>query len=330
MHAIALALSLAGGLIALVAAVDALAARFRLPAPTLLLVVGSAIGAAHLALGTLSPGAEGGLFAPLIAPSFPAEAYLWVFLPPLLFRTALTVDVHSMIPDWAPILLLAVVGVGVSTAIVGWSVAMAGGLDLVACLVLGAIVATTDPTAVFAAFRKVCAPARLITLVEGESLLNDAAAIAIVGVLLAMLGGDAAAATLGAGLETLAISLAGGLMARAKQLPRVRRYSLEFKLSAVRLSKLPGVQVQQVARALDIHPFMLSRWRKQVCEGALRAKAPKFELSLECRGRIGELAAVSSAAREGSRRLLGTSPRLNDCRASSSYGVSQECLPLVL
>jgi transposase len=68
-------------------------------------------------------------------------------------------------------------------------------------------------------------------------------------------------------------------MARAKQLPRVHRYSFEFKLSAVRLSKLPGVQVEQVAWALDIHPFMLSCWRKQVREGALRAKAPKFELN---------------------------------------------------
>ena len=68
-------------------------------------------------------------------------------------------------------------------------------------------------------------------------------------------------------------------MARAKQLPRVHRYSLEFKLSAVRLSKLSGVQVQQVAEALDIHPFMLSRWRKQMREGALRGKAPKIELN---------------------------------------------------
>ena len=53
-------------------------------------------------------------------------------------------------------------------------------------------------------------------------------------------------------------------MPRAEHLPRAHRYSLEFKLSAVRLSKLPGVQVQQVTDALDIHPFMLSRWRKQV------------------------------------------------------------------
>jgi transposase len=59
-------------------------------------------------------------------------------------------------------------------------------------------------------------------------------------------------------------------MARAKQLPRVHRYSIEFKLSAVRMSKLRGVQVQQVAEALDIHPFMLSRWRKQVRRSARR------------------------------------------------------------
>jgi transposase len=60
-------------------------------------------------------------------------------------------------------------------------------------------------------------------------------------------------------------------MARAG--PRkVQAYSLEFKLTAVRLSQQPGIQVQAVAAALDIHPFMLSKWRKQVRDGALRGK----------------------------------------------------------
>jgi len=60
-------------------------------------------------------------------------------------------------------------------------------------------------------------------------------------------------------------------MARAG--PRkVREYSLEFKLTAVRLSQQPGIQVQAVAAALDIHPFMLSKWRKQVRDGVLRGK----------------------------------------------------------
>ena len=53
-------------------------------------------------------------------------------------------------------------------------------------------------------------------------------------------------------------------MGRATQPRRVNRYTLEFKLSAVQMSKLRGVQIQEVAQALDIHPFMLSRWRKQV------------------------------------------------------------------
>src|SRR5438093_12534268 len=45
---------------------------------------------------------------------------------------------------------------------------------------------------------------------------------------------------------------------------RVQEYSAEFKLAAVRLSRQRGVQVQAVAAALDIHPFMRSRWRKAV------------------------------------------------------------------
>ena len=51
---------------------------------------------------------------------------------------------------------------------------------------------------------------------------------------------------------------------------KIHRYSLEFKATAVRLSHLPDVEVQAVAKALDIQPFMLSRWRKEEREGVLR------------------------------------------------------------
>ncbi len=44
--------------------------------------------------------------------------------------------------------------------------------------------------------------------------------------------------------------------------PKVHRYSMQFKATAVRLSEIPDVLIQDVAEALDIHPFMLSRWRK--------------------------------------------------------------------
>lgn len=50
------------------------------------------------------------------------------------------------------------------------------------------------------------------------------------------------------------------------------RYSAQFKATAVRLSQMPGVAVQDVAQSLYIHPFMLSRWRKQAREGMIVTK----------------------------------------------------------
>ena len=62
-------------------------------------------------------------------------------------------------------------------------------------------------------------------------------------------------------------------MGRTKGPRKVNRYTAEFKVKAVKLSEVPGVQVQDVAEALDIHPFMLSKWRKEYREGRLRARA---------------------------------------------------------
>lgn len=55
-------------------------------------------------------------------------------------------------------------------------------------------------------------------------------------------------------------------------LRKTKRYSDEFKATAVRLSSLPDVLIQDVAYELDIHPFMLSRWRKEYREGRIVAK----------------------------------------------------------
>jgi len=57
----------------------------------------------------------------------------------------------------------------------------------------------------------------------------------------------------------------------AKKLPR---YSLDFKRKAVKLTQVPGIEVQVVAAALDIHPVMLSRWRQEAREGRLRGSEP--------------------------------------------------------
>jgi transposase len=47
------------------------------------------------------------------------------------------------------------------------------------------------------------------------------------------------------------------------------RYAETFKAEAVRLASQPGILVQDVAQSLDIHPFMLSRWKKQCREGII-------------------------------------------------------------
>ena len=64
-------------------------------------------------------------------------------------------------------------------------------------------------------------------------------------------------------------------MPRYTQPRRTWHYLNEFKVKAVQLSLLEGVQVKEVAETLDIHPFMLSRWRKEYREGNLVADKRK-------------------------------------------------------
>jgi transposase len=59
-----------------------------------------------------------------------------------------------------------------------------------------------------------------------------------------------------------------------KKLPR---YSLAFKRKAVKLTQIPGMQVQVVAKALDLHPVMLSRWRQEAREGQLRGASEQVK-----------------------------------------------------
>jgi CPA1 family monovalent cation:H+ antiporter len=126
--------------------------------------------------------------------SLSSEAFLYLFLPILLFETAIEIDVRRLLEDVVPIFLLAVVAVMASTLVIGFGLANFSSYSLVACLLLAAIVSTTDPVAVVALFKDISVPHRLTLLVEGESLFNDAAAIALFSVLMTMLtvgSGDA-------------------------------------------------------------------------------------------------------------------------------------------
>lgn len=73
----------------------------------------------------------------------------------------------------------------------------------------------------------------------------------------------------------------------------VNRYSAEFKAGAVHLSQLPDVQVQDVAAALYIHPFMLSRWRKEAREGKTMTK--KITVDPAVKAELKELRRVKAA-----------------------------------
>ncbi len=177
-------------LLALVSVIVPLADRFSLPYTTLLAALGLGLGFVAVGFGHIPElGILGDVLTGLSRFGLSADAFLLLFLPPLLFTAGLTIDVRLLFDELAAVLLLAVVAVIVSTAAVGYALNAVTDIGLIACLLLGAIVATTDPAAVISIFRDLGAPRRLTTLVAGESLFNDAAAIAIFTLLLEVLVG---------------------------------------------------------------------------------------------------------------------------------------------
>lgn len=164
---------------------EPLAARLRLPFTVILAAVGILIGGgAAFFLQTTLTDALNPVAAAILNLPIRANVFLYVFLPTLLFQVTLGLNLRRMMDDWVPVLVLAVVAVVVSTFSVGYALAAASVLPLTACLLIGAIVSTTDPSAVVSIFRSIAAPRRLTRIIEGESLLNDAAAIALFGVFL--------------------------------------------------------------------------------------------------------------------------------------------------
>jgi CPA1 family monovalent cation:H+ antiporter len=187
-----------------------LAAHLKLPPPVLLGVVGVALGGFPAVLSRLGWSTGSDPFADIFVKLPVSSAtFIYVFLPLLVFEAGIVTDVRRTLQDAAPILMLAIVATLITTGVIGLALWPLAGVSLVVCLLLGAVVATTDPAAVIAIFRDVGAPARLTRLVEGEALLNDAAAIALFAVLLGMLV-SAREPDIGAGLREFFLSFVGG------------------------------------------------------------------------------------------------------------------------
>lgn len=180
--------ALIAGLFLLIGLAEPVAQRLRLPFTVILAHFGILLGLGATYLQTV-PLTDSLLPLVQSLSDLPirADVFLFVFLPTLLFQVALGMNLRRMLDDAVPILIMAVVAVIVATFVVGYALRQVSALSLVACLLIGAIVSTTDPSAVVSLFRNISAPQRLTRIVEGESLLNDAAAIALFSLFLAII-----------------------------------------------------------------------------------------------------------------------------------------------
>jgi len=138
------------------------ARRLAIPTPAVLLAGG--------VLVALLPG--------LPAVQFDPQLVFLVFIPPLLFRTSLLASYRDVRANLRPILLLGVGHVMFATLAVAWVAhRVVPGLPWASAFALGAVVSPPDVAAATAFVRRLPLPRRLVTILEGESMVNDAAAI---------------------------------------------------------------------------------------------------------------------------------------------------------
>jgi monovalent cation/hydrogen antiporter len=145
-----------------VGGLSVLAGTVRVPYPILLVLGGLVLG-----------------FLPGVPPAeLPPDLVLVLFLPPLLYQAAFFSSPRDLRADMRAITLLAV-GLVLATmsAVAAVAHTLVGGLSWAAAFTLGAIVSPTDPLAATAVARRLGVPRRLVTVLEGESLVNDATAL---------------------------------------------------------------------------------------------------------------------------------------------------------
>lgn len=118
-------------------------------------------------------------------PHIGADVILLAFVPGLVFEAALTLDLLELRRRLVPVGLLATVGVMLTVLLIGTLTHFALGFSWAAGLLLGSILAPTDPIAVVTLLRQLRAPAGLAAILEGESLFNDGTGVAVFSAVLA-------------------------------------------------------------------------------------------------------------------------------------------------
>lgn len=107
-----------------------------------------------------------------------------LFLPILLFEAAINTDISRLRTTIKPIALLAGPGVIICAGITSVLLKLELGIDWIPASLIGVILSITDTALVIAVFKEVSVPHRLVTLVEGESLLNDDVALVLFSLIL--------------------------------------------------------------------------------------------------------------------------------------------------
>ncbi len=170
------------GLAAVVLAGTAVADRVRVPAPLLLIAVG--VAASYLP------------FMPTV--HLHHEVVLLGLLPPLLYAAALQTSLVDFNANRGTILRLSVLLVVATTFVVGAVVhALLPSVGWPAAFAIGAVVAPPDAVAATAVARRIGLPRRIVTILEGESLLNDATALVALRTAIAAIGGGVTLAEVG-------------------------------------------------------------------------------------------------------------------------------------
>jgi Na+/H+ antiporter len=181
-------------LLVAVAFLSALATQLGIPYPILLVVGGLGLG--------FVPGIPDVRLQP--------DLVLVVFLPPLLYSAAFFADLRALRADARSITLTSTVLVAVTATAVAFTAhAVVEGLPWAVAFALGAIVAPTDPVAATQILRRFDVPPRLVNMIEGEALINDASALVLYRISVAAITGGAFSLA-DAGLRFVA-SAAGGV-----------------------------------------------------------------------------------------------------------------------
>lgn len=115
------------------------------------------------------------------------DVAFYIILPPILFQGGMQLHLEHLKKDSWLISLLAIPGVIISAALIGYPLAFFWHIPLLQALLFGALISPTDPVSVLAILKKIKAPDRLRTILEAESLFNDGTGVVLFMVIAAMI-----------------------------------------------------------------------------------------------------------------------------------------------